>query len=162
MSRKRRASLNVEGLEGRAVLSGIAPSGIAPSGIVGPPPRLGHLVGSASGTCVTTTGTTATPTSSSIHLQGSGVVSPLGTVSLTGTITASGGQLTLRCADKVAAERVILSAPHVVASGPDVTETFSYTTADGAYAGTFTLDLHDTTSSGSSPSQLGTFYATFS
>jgi hypothetical protein len=157
MSRKRRAGLNVEGLEVRAVLSGIAPSGI-----VGPPPEVSHLVGSASGTCVNSTGTTATPTSSSIQLQGSGVVSPLGAVSLAGTISAAGGQLTLRCANKVAAETVTLSAPHVVASGTDVTETFSYTTADGVYAGTFILDVHYTPSSGAMPSQLGTFSATFS
>jgi hypothetical protein len=157
MSRKRRASLSIEGLEGRAVLSGIPPSGI-----VGPPPQLSHLVGTASGTCVTTTGATATPTSSSIQLQGSGVVSPLGTVSLSGTITAAGGQLTLRCSDKVSTETVNLSAPKMVASGTDVVETFSYTTADGLYAGTFTLDIHYATSSGSTPSQLGTFSATFS
>ena len=154
MRRRHRATLNVEGLEGRAVLSGITPPVY-----IGPPPQLSHLVGSASGTCVTSPAGTAT---SSFQLQGGGVVSPLGTISLQGTITAGGGQLTLRGADTKVTETVNLFAPKVIATGPDFIESFSYTTTDGAYAGTFTLDLYDTTSNGAIPSQLGTFDATFS
>jgi hypothetical protein len=154
MRRRHRATLNVEGLEGRAVLSGITPPGI-----IGPPPQLSHLVGSASGTCVSSPAGTATP---SFQLQGAGVVSPLGAISLQGTITAGGGQLSLRCPDKNVTETVNLFGPKVIATGPDFIESFSYTTADGAYAGTFTLELYPTTSSGAFPSQFGTFDATFS
>ena len=154
MRRRHRAPLNVEGLEGRAVLSGITPPVF-----IGPPPQVSHLVGSASGTCVTSPTMTAT---SSFQLQGGGMVSPLGAISLQGTITAGGGQLTLRCADKNVTETVNLSGPKVLATGPDFIEPFSYTTADGAFAGTFTLDVSYTTSSGAIPSQLETFHATFS
>jgi hypothetical protein len=154
MRRRHCATLNVEGLEGRAVLSSITPPVF-----IGPPPQVSHLVGSASGTCVTSPAGTGT---SSFQLQGSGVVSPLGTIGLQGSITAGGGQLTLRCADKNVIETVNLFAPRVIATGPDFIESFSYKTTDGAYAGTFTLDLSYTTSGGATPSQLGTFYATFS
>jgi hypothetical protein len=154
MRRRHRATLHVEGLEGRAVLSGITPPVI-----IGPPPQPSHLVGSASGTCVSSPAGTAT---SSFQLQGGGSVSPLGAISLQGTITAGGGQLTLRCADKNVTETVNLSGPKVIATGPDFIESFSYMTTDGAYAGTFTLDLYSTTSGGAVPSQFGTFDATFS
>src|SRR6516164_7616191 len=110
MRRRHRATLNVEGLEVRAVLSGIAPPVI-----IGPPPQLSHLVGSASGTCVTSPAGTAT---SSVQLQGGGVVSPLGTISLQGTITTGGGQLTLHSAAKNVTETVNLSAPKVISTGP--------------------------------------------
>ena len=154
MRRRHCATLHVEGLEGRAVLSGITPPVY-----IGPPPQLSHLVGSASGTCVTSPAGTAT---SSFQLQGAGVVSPLGAISLQGTITTGGGQLTLRGTDQNVTETVNLFAPKVIATGPDFIESFSYTTTDGAYAGTFTLDLSYTTSSGAIPSQLGKFDATFS
>lgn len=157
MSHKRRVCVNVEGLETRVV-----PSGISPPVIVGPPPQLQHLVGSADGTWVTSPGTTATPAYSTIQLQGSGVVSPLGAVSLQGTITAAGGRLTLRCADSNATETVDLFSPRAITSGTDFVESFAYTTADGAYSGTFTLDLHYAATGGSLPSQFGTFHATFS
>jgi len=94
-------------------------------------------------------------------LHGGGMVSPLGAVGAEGTITAEGGQLTLRCPQKNATETVILSAPHVARTGLDVIETFSYETTDGEYEGTFTIDFHALSSTASMPSQFGTFHAEF-
>ena len=185
MSRRHRANINVEGLESKVVLSGIAPTiALHHQALVA---EVTHLDGSLNGTYVTLPGTPVAPTPpiaptpptaptppaisldtpvaptpTTIQLHGGGMVSPLGGVSAEGTMTAQGGQLTLRCPNKNATETVILSAPHVVKTGLNVVETFSYTTKDGQYEGTVTIDFHSLSSTASVPSQLGTFDAKFS
>ncbi len=159
MSRKHRANICVEGLETKVALSGIAPTvAIYPQPLVAP---MIQLEGSIQGTYATLPGTTLTPTSPSIQLQGGGVVSPLGVVSAQGTITAQGGQVTLTSAQKNMTETAVLSAPKVVTSGTDLIETFSYKTTDGLCAGTFIIDFHSWSATASTPSQLGTFDAKF-
>jgi hypothetical protein len=122
-----------------------------------------RLEGSLKGTYVTLPGTMLTPTSPlpSIQLRGGGMVSPLGVVSVEGTLTAKEGQLTLHCSERNMTETCILTATKVASSGSDIVETFSYKTTDGVCAGTFVLELHPQTAGPAVPSQIGTFDATF-
>ena len=89
------------------------------------------------------------------------MVSPLGAVRAEGTISANGGQLTLRRPHRNATETVILAAPHVAKTGLGAIETFSYKTTDGQYEGTLTIDFHSLPFTASMPLQFGTFHAEF-
>ncbi len=176
MRRRHRANINVEGLESKVALSGIAPTIV-----IHPHPSVTdvtHFDGSLQGfyfqsssTPVAPTpptsptppaisvGTSVAPTAPTIQLHGGGMVSPLGEVRAEGTITASGGQLTLRRPHKNATETVILTVPTGAIPALDGIETFSYKTTDGKYEGTLTIDLHSPPSAASTPSQFGTFTA---
>ncbi len=183
MRRRHRANINLEGLESKVVLSSIAPAIVIHAhplftdgthidgslqGIYFPSP--GRPVAPTPPTSPTppaiALGASVASTAPTIQLYGGGMVSPLGVVRVAGTITASGGQLTLRRLHNDATERVILSAPTlapaVADGGHDVIETFSYKTTDGQYEGTFTIDFHPVPSAASAPTQFGTFHAEFS
>ncbi len=158
MYRRRQTVLNVEGLESKLVLSSIAPHvAVNHHAMIAVMTR---LEGSLKGTYLTSHGIQANPIQS-IQLSGGGLVTPLGTVSVEGTVTATGGQLTLHCSDKAMTETCILTTSHVVSNETGVVETFSYTTTDGVCAGTFVLDLHPQSTSPGMPSQIGSFDAQF-
>ncbi len=159
MSGKHRANLVVEGLESKVALSGFAPT------VAMYPQPLStqtiQLDGSVKGTYVTQPGNTLTPTYPSMQLHGSGVVSPIGVVSLDGTITGEGGQLTLRGVQKNVTETIVLQETSEVLASTDTIMTFSYKTSDGLYAGSFVMDCHTTSGTATTPSQFGTFDAKF-
>jgi hypothetical protein len=96
-----------------------------------------------------------------MQLHGAGVVSPIGVVSLDGTITDEGGQLTLLCVQKNVTETIVLQETSEVIASSDTIMTFSYKTTDGLYAGSFLLDCHTTSGTATMPSQPGTFDAEF-
>ncbi len=183
MRRRHRANITVEGLESKVVLSGIAPAIVIHSHPL--VTDVTHFNGSLQGIYFSSPGTPVAPTpptsptppaialgtsvastAPTIRLYGGGKVSPLGEVRAEGTITASGGQLTLRRPHNNATETVILSvptvAPAVANAGLDVIETFSYKTTDGQYEGTFTIDFHPVSFAAFAPTQFGTFHAEFS
>ncbi len=188
MHRRHRANVNVERLEHKVVLSGIAPAIVIHSHAL--VTDVTHFTGSLQGIYFPSPRTPVAPTPPSspippssppppssptppaisvrasvapaapaIQLHGGGLVSPLGEVRAEGTITASGGQLTLRRPHKNATETVILTVPTGAIPALDGIETFSYKTTDGKYEGTLTIDLHSPPSAASTPSQFGTFTA---
>ena len=158
MYRRRQTVLNVEGLESKLALSSIAPHVAVNHHAMNA--VMSHMDGSLKGTYLSSHGIQANLIQS-IQLSGGGLVTPFGTVSVEGTITATGGQLTLHCIDRAMTETCILTTSHVASNQTGVVETFSYTTTDGLCAGTFVLDLHPQTTSTGVPSQMGTFDAQF-